>query len=71
MLKPYIDILLHNTIIDGCMAPTLLKQMIYFYPGYDTITWCYQQRNKKYDSAPLILFENSMFVSTYATLMDE
>ena len=37
------------------MTPILLKQMVNFYPGYDTmtVTWWRHQQIKKYDRSPL------------------
>ena len=45
---------LYNTIIDGRMTPTLLKQIVYFSPGYDSVTWWRHQRIKTYNRSPLI-----------------
>ena len=34
------------------MAPILLKQMVYFYPGYGSVTWWRHQRIKKHVADP-------------------
>ena len=47
---------LHNAlyITYDCWTQMLLAHMLYFYPGYDSVTWWWRrQRIKKYDRSPL------------------
>ena len=40
--------------MNGHLEPIFFKQMVYFYPSYDSITWWRHQRIKKYHIAPFL-----------------
>ena len=53
---------MYNTIIGSHMAPTLRNQMVYFYPGYDSVTCWHRQQIKMFDRSPLLIVHLQHFV---------